>query len=326
MKTEKKWWFKLFCILFFSISVFALGFNWFLSTLQRHQWLENQWQQSLPMPHTAFFSQEPLAVFLSNLTLTFSASFFISIIIFFFVYIYLKSFVKANFFLLKSFSSALDSKTRKEVLATVVHSSNSVLHSIQEGLVSVLQESSQEQKKPPSANKESLFSELVSEICQKSAHFYPFLSIHAQIDRDLTLPVFSSSLLQALWELVKNAAEAMGSGQSYRQLAEFHIHSYHQGPWFCCELEDNGPGMSEREISQACELYFSTKTASSGLGLSVVQSVLSRIGGIMKLSSSKKFNNGLKVSLFIPLDYMEHVQDLKKIDQKKKYPSEVVQI
>ena len=325
MKTEKKWWFKLFCILFLSTSAFALSLNWLFSALQQHQWLENKLQQSLPISSVVFFSQDPLTVFLPNLTLTFGVSIFISITIFLFVYIYLKPFIKANFLLLKSFSSTLNSQSRKEVLAAIAHSSNSFLHSIREGLISVLQESPREQKKPSTANEEPLFSELVSKVCKKSAHFYPFLSIHAQIDRDLTLPVFSSSLFQALWELVKNAAEAMNFGQSYRQLAEFHIHSYHQGPWFCCELEDNGPGMSELEIAQACELYFSTKTASSGLGLSVVQNVLSRIGGIMKLSSSKKFN-GLKVSLFIPLDYMEYVQGLKKMDQKKKYSSEVMQI
>ena len=324
MKAEKKWWFKLFCILFSSISIFAVGLNWLISVFQQHQWRESQLQQSLPISSIVVFSKDPIAVFLSHLTLTLSVAVLVSITIFFFIFIYLKPFIKANFLLLKHFSSDLDSRDRKEVLAAIVHSSNSFLNSIREGFVSVLQESAKEKKEVEHSNKEPLFSELISKTCQKSARFYPFLSIHAQIDRDITLPVFSSALLQALWELVKNAAEAIGSNQRHRQPAEFHIHSYHHGPWFCCELADNGPGMNEGEIAQACKLYFSTKTSAPGLGLSVVQSVLSRIGGIMKLSSSKKFS-GLKVSLFIPLDYMEHIQDLKKMDQKE-YSSEVAQI
>ncbi len=324
MKTERKWWFKLFCILFISLSVCSLGLNWFISVFQFHQRQEYQLQQSLSFSSSAFFSWETLPIFLSHLIVSFSVAGLISIVIFFFIFRYLKIFIKAKFLLLKTFSSPLSPSDRKKALVAIAHASNPYLFALREGLISILQEQSQENKESGSSIKEPLFSELISRLCRRSAHFYPFLSIQAQINTDIALPVFSSALFQALWELVKNAGEAMGSNPSTRHMAEFHIRSFRDEQWFCCELEDNGPGMSEQEIAQACELYFSTKKSSVGLGLSVVQSVLSRIGGIMKLSSSKKFS-GLKVSLFIPLDYMEYMQGLKQMDQKE-YSPEAAQV
>ncbi len=83
-----------------------------------------------------------------------------------------------------------------------------------------------------------------------------------------------------------------------------------QNKWFCCEVEDEGPGMTRTMMEKASQLYFTTKKNSTGLGLPFIQSVLSRIGGIMKLQSSEK--RGLKVSLFIPLDYITHIQFLKE--------------
>ena len=324
MKTERKWWFKLFCILFASLSVCSIGLNWLISVFQFHQRQEVQFQQSLPFSSSVFFSGEALPIFLSHLTITFSVATLISIVIFSFIFIYLKPFIKAKSLLLKYFSSPLNPSDRKEALAVIAHDSNPYLCLLREGLISVLQEQSQTTKESENSITEPLFSELISRLCRQSAHFYPFLSIQAQINTDIALPVFSSALFQALWELIKNAAEAMASNPSNRHIAEFHIRSFRDEQWFRCELEDNGSGMSEKEISQACELYFSTKKSSTGLGLSVVQSVLSRIGGIMKLSSSRKLN-GLKVSLFIPLDYMEYIQGLKQMDQKE-YSPEAAQV
>ena len=323
MKTEKTWWLKLFCVLFMSLFISSLCLSWIVSTLQLHQQQQYQLQQSLSGP--AFLSLEPLPIFWSYFMMVFGLVLIISVVIFLFLFKYLNSFIKAKSLLIKYFSSPLDHSTREEALKVFSHSSNPYLISLQDGLQSVLRENFATKKENVEHSaKEPLFSELVSRVCQKSSHFYPFLSIHAHMNTDIALPVFSSALFQALWELVKNTAEAMAFEQKSLQLAELHVRSFHYGHWFCCELEDNGPGMSKGEIDQACELYFSTKKSSTGLGLSVVQSVLSRIGGIMKLSPSQKLG-GLKISLFIPLDYMEHIQSLKQMDQKQ-YSSEVSQL
>ena len=44
-----------------------------------------------------------------------------------------------------------------------------------------------------------------------------------------------------------------------------------------------------------------------------MESVLSRMGGIMQMDSPK--GKGLCVTLFIPLDYINHVQNLKDSSQ-----------
>ena len=90
-----------------------------------------------------------------------------------------------------------------------------------------------------------------------------------------------------------------------------------ENKWFCCEVEDKGPGMDRNTMEKACQLYFTTKKNSIGLGLVFVQSALSRIGGLMKLQSNSLEKSGLKICLFIPLDYIMYIQALKSSSQKK---------
>ena len=249
-----------------------------------------------------FYSYVPW-VLLFGLLLSLSAIFFVSFIF--------KKLAPIEDFLSQFFLKPLNRDLKKQALLHLSHSENPTLQQLKEGFVSVLRAPKKEEEKvlPPAP----LFSDLVTRLCRLSAKFYPDVSIKARLDSDLALPVFSSALFQALWELVKNSAEAF---QKEGMTKEIRIHSFNKDHWFCCELQDKGPGMSNREKEKAFELYFSTKPGSAGLGLNVVQSVLAKIGGLAVLSDPQK-HTGLKVSLFIPMDYMEHIQNLTKGEREK---------
>ena len=179
---------------------------------------------------------------------------------------------------------------------------------------------------------------------------YPGLRIHTNLNANISLPVFSDKLFQSLWELIKNAVQALSLGKavSYSEPAEAGVGGPHQGPytvisnkkrdntppenplnseftqanslkirtfkkngkWFCCEVEDQGPGMDAETMKKARTLYFTTKKNFTGMGLTFVESVLSRMGGIMKLQPSE--SGGVNVCLFIPLDYIAYAQSLKE--------------
>ena len=137
------------------------------------------------------------------------------------------------------------------------------------------------------------------------------MHIYKELNSDISLPVFADKLFQSLWELIKNVAQVVPEGQT----DEMKIHTFKKDNiWFCCEVEDKGPGMDRATMEKATQLYFTTKKDSTGLGLPFVQSVLSRMGGIVKLQSSE--NRGLKVCLFIPIDYISHIQNLKTSSQE----------
>ena len=159
-----------------------------------------------------------------------------------------------------------------------------------------------------------LFSEIVHKAVGESQKKYSSLKINTHLISDISLPVFSKELLQALHELIKNSAQALSSNTK----GQLNIRTFKKSTWFCCELEDNGPGMEASVRKKALELYFTTKKKSVGLGLTFVHFVLSRIGGIVQLKPSKI--GGLKVLLFIPLDYIAHIEQLKYPSQRDRQP------
>ncbi len=64
-------------------------------------------------------------------------------------------------------------------------------------------------------------------------------------------------------------------------------------------VRDNGKAMSEEERERAFDLYFTTKTEGSGLGLPYVQRIVTLHGGFVKLESKK--GEGTVVDLYLPL-------------------------
>ena len=257
-------------------------------------------------------AQKPGALFLSyfNWILLFSVLCFA--FLFLFIFLYLRSFAQAAHFLFSLFGERYKAE-QKKALSYLAHTNNFYLQTIRSVLISVLRGDRRDQKKEQTLPaQESSFSNIVNQSVCRSHLIYPHLRIHKELISDIDLPVFADVLSQALWELIKNVAQAFPEGET----GELKIRTFKKhNTWFCCEVEDEGPGMNRTTMEKASQVYFTTKKYSSGLGLPFVQSFLSRIGGIMKLQSSE--NGGLNVCLFIPLDYIAHIQHIKTFSRKK---------
>ncbi len=226
------------------------------------------------------------------------------------VFLYLNSFVYAAHFLFRLFGKH-SLVERKKFLSYLAHTGNVYLKRSRIALLSVLQAGQKKEKKDTLASEIS-FSDVVYKVVYQSRSLYPDLLIDKELSADVNLPVFSDKLFQSLWELIKNVAQTTPAGQS----GEVKIRTFKKSNnWFCCEVEDKGPGMDRSTMEKATQLYFTTNKDSTGLGLPFVQSVLSRMGGIMKLQSSE--SGGLKVCLFIPIDYISYIQNLKTSSQEK---------
>ncbi|MBI1214628.1 MAG: PAS domain-containing protein [Alphaproteobacteria bacterium] len=98
-------------------------------------------------------------------------------------------------------------------------------------------------------------------------------------------------LVQALLNMVKNAAEAVGPAggkitlRSYYDTAPgFHPESHARLP-ICINIEDNGAGLSAEAQRHLFDPYYTTKAAGEGLGLSIVSKIIDDHGGAIDVSS-----------------------------------------
>jgi PAS domain S-box-containing protein len=109
-----------------------------------------------------------------------------------------------------------------------------------------------------------------------------------------------SGFSQALVNLLTNAREAMGGcgeitigtrvaehdlGNGVQQVVEVHV-------------DDNGPGMAEAVLPNACNPYFTTKDKGSGLGLAITNGFVQQSGGWVELTN--RSGGGLSVRMMFP--------------------------
>lgn len=99
-------------------------------------------------------------------------------------------------------------------------------------------------------------------------------------------PVFATGdqdlLRQVLWNLVRNAAEAM-QGASNGATLRIEVSTTSEGPTVA--VIDTGPGLGEEELRRAFDPFYSTKREGSGLGLAISQSIVQAHGGELELTS-----------------------------------------
>lgn len=137
------------------------------------------------------------------------------------------------------------------------------------------------------------FSEVIKELSKKIQYKYPQIEIDIQSQgRDIRL--FDPSFKQALFEILKNSVESMNS----KGLIE--VCTFEENGMFCCEIKDQGPGIPPSLRDQICNAYFTSKPKAMGLGLTLAQSALSKMGAVLHFSNAE--NQGLIVRISLPLD------------------------
>lgn len=109
---------------------------------------------------------------------------------------------------------------------------------------------------------------------------------------DLKVQCNKEALLGVCMNLVENALQASGKG------SELQVRFSESDGMLRLDICDQGPGMSDEEINNALQPFYTTKSHGTGLGLAVAQVVAHAHQGVFKLSSSK--NVGTTASIFIP--------------------------
>lgn len=87
-------------------------------------------------------------------------------------------------------------------------------------------------------------------------------------------------LKQALLNLLINAVDATPNNGTVK------FEAYIGNPGnFCFSINDSGPGISKEEMKKIFDLYYTTKPNGSGLGLSIVQQIVSQHNGNLDVES-----------------------------------------
>lgn len=149
--------------------------------------------------------------------------------------------------------------------------------------------------KPPRINlhqisSKELLSEIYNSFQSRAARDNVKLSIDAE---DVTINADSSQLKQAIINIVQNAFESI-TGKGI-----IAIESYAEKEDLIIKISDTGSGISEAELGKIFNLYYTTKPSGSGLGLSIVNQIITEHKG--NLSINSRLNEGTDVVIRIPV-------------------------
>jgi PAS domain S-box-containing protein len=102
----------------------------------------------------------------------------------------------------------------------------------------------------------------------------------------------AAQMKQALYNLIKNASQAMGTGGSLRIVTELTDYDV------VIRIEDSGKGMSPETVAQMHQAWFTTKKTGNGLGMLIVRRIVRDHGGELSVQSGE--GQGTTVSIALP--------------------------
>lgn len=124
------------------------------------------------------------------------------------------------------------------------------------------------------------------------------IRLDAQLAELPALRADADLLAGALENLVRNSCEAMPNGGTIHVSAAFAALDRGRGE-LRLKVEDEGEGMDARQLEQACDDFYTTKSQGSGLGLAFVRRVAEAHGGELRITSAP--SRGAAVELVLPL-------------------------
>lgn len=113
------------------------------------------------------------------------------------------------------------------------------------------------------------------------------------IEPDLRFRGDHAKLKQVLINLVKNGVEAMSYGGSME------IKAYKLNQYIWIQITDQGEGMTEEQLKQLGNTFYSTKEKGTGIGLMVAFQIVAAMNGKLLFKSAK--GQGTTVTLRLPV-------------------------
>lgn len=132
------------------------------------------------------------------------------------------------------------------------------------------------------------------------------IALHSDVS-DLPLLALDASVVRAIaFNLLSNALHACGSGDEVRLGARLE----EEGRVLAFEVRDGGSGMDDETLRSCTELFFTTKSSGSGIGLALCKSTLEAAGGTLEIDS--ELGAGTTARVRVPLPSAEDNQGTRR--------------
>jgi signal transduction histidine kinase len=125
-------------------------------------------------------------------------------------------------------------------------------------------------------------------------------NIHVYMDLDTDTPLIKADrdrLKQVFLNLILNAVEAIPRGGDINLCTEFHEGIVK------ISVSDNGIGIEKKDLKNIFDPYYSTKEQGFGLGLSLIQTIVHKHRGKIRVSSEK--GKGTDVVILLSVDFSD---------------------
>lgn len=115
-------------------------------------------------------------------------------------------------------------------------------------------------------------------------------------ETEININIDESQIKQVLINFIKNAFEAMsGGGELGIKLLNNCANNEVQ-----ISIQDNGEGMTKKEVENLGTPFFTTKESGLGMGMPICFDIIKAHGGVIKVDSEKR--KGTTIHLFLPLN------------------------
>ena len=102
-------------------------------------------------------------------------------------------------------------------------------------------------------------------------------------------------MAQALTNILKNAAEAVGARRSAKSKGRIRARLVSDEAGVAFEVEDNGVGLPAKDRDRLTEPYVTTREKGTGLGLAIVKRILEDHGGELELTDARQGPGALAI-------------------------------
>ncbi len=125
------------------------------------------------------------------------------------------------------------------------------------------------------------------------------IAINKTLSGNNVVPGDKDLLYRALYNVLVNAAQAGGHGASITvDMSEKNGH-------VVIAVTDSGPGFDLAQIDKYLDPFFTTKDGGTGLGLPIVQSIITSHGGTVEIGNAPQSVGGARVIMSLPISVPE---------------------
>ncbi|NUN69697.1 MAG: response regulator [Bacteroidetes bacterium] len=123
----------------------------------------------------------------------------------------------------------------------------------------------------------------------------------AEIPADLPqVKIDAQQMLQVLLNIIRNAVEATPPKGSIAVTVSVEpAREDSLKPRLCCTVTDSGPGIADEYLKNAFELFRTTKSTGTGLGLSLSRRIMQQHGG--DIAITRPAQGGTSIILYLPI-------------------------